>query len=555
MSRPFRTDPALLQSPSPAARSWKGRKFTILFMVFMFPVIGVLSAFFGQQWLRVRDAEQQLSAIEYIRDAASFLHQVEHHGIVLMLHQYDKQLSDEAVVKEQQRRIREHIEQLDQWHQLYGHLLDNSWLEIKVEYYLLANRSLRMDYIDSLYAHDRLIRHTVQFIEQAGTSLGLLQGVQKEQLHYSLRVLRMLPELSHYIERYRMLWMPAAMEVQSREELLKQLMTAGSMVEALAEKAIESQDISTDDLKLHRELWDQVMRLSGYTKELAVDRSDEWSMVADFTLKTAAVPDEVFRLMAYELDSLSQLLNQQHDRASRNVIALSLLILISIVMIGVVYFKEYQYNRMVRVWKHTATGLKDQALANQKLIIGIVEALNKALEAKDPYTLGHSERVSQYAFQLADRLGMSPVECEKARLAALFHDIGKIGIPDSILLKQGALTAEEFKEIKKHPIYSFNILKPVDPFGDILLGVLHHHENWDGSGYPEGIREEQIPLIASIIHVVDAYDAMTTKRSYRGSMSSEAALIELIRMRGKQFHPQSVDCFEQIVLEKMDKEK
>lgn len=187
--------------------------------------------------------------------------------------------------------------------------------------------------------------------------------------------------------------------------------------------------------------------------------------------------------------------------------------------------------------------LKNQVLANQKLVEGIVGALINALEAKDPYTQGHSQRVSMMAAETAKYMGLPPRKCEQVRLAALFHDIGKIGIQDAILLKREPLTDKEFDLIKQHPVYSVKILKPVDPFNKVLRGVLYHHENWNGTGYPEGLKGEDIPLSASIIHVADSYDAMTSKRSYRAPLSASAALAELQRFSQIHYHPEVVRCF------------
>ncbi len=205
--------------------------------------------------------------------------------------------------------------------------------------------------------------------------------------------------------------------------------------------------------------------------------------------------------------------------------------------------KERAFAKLIRELNEANNGLHNQELANQKLVEGILFALNNALEAKDPYTQGHSHRVSQMAVHTAKSMGISHAKSERIRLAGLFHDIGKIGIPDSILFKKGPLTQQEYGEIKKHPGCSVKILEPVDPFHKVLPGVMHHHENWDGSGYPDGLQGEKIPLAASIIHVVDSYDAMTSQRTYRLSLSPSAALEELRRQSGKMYHPEVVRHF------------
>jgi len=217
--------------------------------------------------------------------------------------------------------------------------------------------------------------------------------------------------------------------------------------------------------------------------------------------------------------------------------------------------KEREFFKVIKQLSDTKLDLDDQVIANQKLVVGIVEALNNALEVKDPYTLGHSRRVSELSWEVAKSMGLSSSTCEQVRLAALFHDIGKIGIQDNILLKSGPLTSEEFLEIKRHPVVSFNILKPVDPFNKLLGGVLYHHENWDGTGYPEGLKGESIPLSASIIHVADSYDAMTSRRSYHYPMCPKTALEEIKRMSGTRYHPDVVEHFYKINISKITEKK
>jgi len=205
--------------------------------------------------------------------------------------------------------------------------------------------------------------------------------------------------------------------------------------------------------------------------------------------------------------------------------------------------KEREFMKAIQNLSIARSGLNLQVLANQKLVEGIMDSLVFALEAKDPNTQGHSLRVSRMAEATAKHIGLSAEECEQVRLAGLFHDIGKIGISDTILLKEGPLTDEEFEEIKRHPIYSYRILKPVDPFDNVLRGVLYHHENWDGSGYPYGISEDKIPLPAMIIHVVDSFDAMTSQRSYRDPMSNESALEEIRNKVGTMYKKEVAEAF------------
>ncbi|MBO9597382.1 MAG: HD-GYP domain-containing protein [Cohnella sp.] len=206
--------------------------------------------------------------------------------------------------------------------------------------------------------------------------------------------------------------------------------------------------------------------------------------------------------------------------------------------------QERSYLKAIRELRQAKTGFMDQVLENQKLVEGTLVALTNALEAKDPYTLGHSHRVSRFAEGIALSLGLSPKQCETIRLAALFHDIGKIGIPDSILGKKGPLTEEEFAQVRRHPELSVKIVESVDPFHLLLPAIRHHHENWDGSGYPDGLRENQIPIGACIIRVADSFDAMTSNRPYRADDSPRSAVTEIKAKSGTWFHPDIVNQFE-----------
>jgi putative nucleotidyltransferase with HDIG domain len=171
---------------------------------------------------------------------------------------------------------------------------------------------------------------------------------------------------------------------------------------------------------------------------------------------------------------------------------------------------------------------------------GAIRALAAALDARDPYTAGHSERVSVLSVAIGRVLHLPESDIEVLRLGALLHDIGKIGIPDSVLRKPGALTAEEFEAITTHPVVGARILRTIPfllPHVDI---VELHHERPDGLGYPKGLRGDDIPLLARIVHVADAYDAITSARAYRQARSSAEALRELWRCSGTQYHAEIV---------------
>jgi diguanylate cyclase (GGDEF)-like protein len=169
-------------------------------------------------------------------------------------------------------------------------------------------------------------------------------------------------------------------------------------------------------------------------------------------------------------------------------------------------------------------------------------SLAKAVDARDTYTGSHSERVGELAAKVATRLGLPAEQVELTRLAGSLHDLGKLAIPEEILRKPGALTDSERLVLERHPQIGFRMLDSlgVDPVADL---VLHHHERWDGTGYPDGLRGEQIPLSARIIFVTDAYDAMTSDRIYRPKRSEQAALAELERCAGTQFDPGIVAAF------------
>lgn len=170
-------------------------------------------------------------------------------------------------------------------------------------------------------------------------------------------------------------------------------------------------------------------------------------------------------------------------------------------------------------------------------------ALAHTIDAKDPDTNGHSRRVAGYTKQIAQSLGWSEQDSENAYFVALLHDIGKIGIPDAVLKKQNRLTDKEYELMKKHPAIGADILKDIKMLDGLSNGTLYHHERFDGSGYPSGLKGDEIPLIARIISVADTYDAMTRTRCYRKGMGQETALAELKKQSGRQFDPKIVNQF------------
>ena len=193
----------------------------------------------------------------------------------------------------------------------------------------------------------------------------------------------------------------------------------------------------------------------------------------------------------------------------------------------------------------------DQAYGQlQNSYLEMISTMRRVVDAKDTYTRGHSDRVSYYAFQIARHLGRSPQYCEQVRLAGLFHDVGKLSIPDEILLKPGKLTKEEYQTIKSHPRHGVDLLSVVSQFRPMLPAVLSHHERVDGCGYPDGLYGNAIPEEARIIAVADTFDAMTSDRQYRKAFSLRRAVEELDRCKGTQLDPQIVDKFKELILER-----
>jgi HD-GYP domain-containing protein (c-di-GMP phosphodiesterase class II) len=184
-----------------------------------------------------------------------------------------------------------------------------------------------------------------------------------------------------------------------------------------------------------------------------------------------------------------------------------------------------------------------------QLFVRTTIALAAAIEAKDHYTHGHTTRVTNLSMEIAQRISQSTKKAfdgkflENLHIASLLHDIGKIGVPEHILNKRSDLTVGERNRIRQHPLIGVNILKPIKELEASVLGVKYHHERFDGKGYPDGLKGEQIPLIASIISVADSFDAMSTNRPYRLAMRKEEVINEIKLLSGQQFCPQVIDTF------------
>jgi HD-GYP domain-containing protein (c-di-GMP phosphodiesterase class II) len=202
-----------------------------------------------------------------------------------------------------------------------------------------------------------------------------------------------------------------------------------------------------------------------------------------------------------------------------------------------------EIQELADIYNQAAVSVRSAGERLESAYLQFVGSLASALDARDQYTAGHSRRVSDLSCSVASALQLPAQDIERIRIGALLHDIGKIGVSDSILQKPGRLSADEFAQVKQHPVIGRRILEGVHGFADYLSAVELHHENWDGTGYPRGQKRDETPIDARVIHVADAYDAMTTDRSYRRGMTHEKAISELVKNAGRQFDPEIVDAF------------
>jgi HD-GYP domain-containing protein (c-di-GMP phosphodiesterase class II) len=193
------------------------------------------------------------------------------------------------------------------------------------------------------------------------------------------------------------------------------------------------------------------------------------------------------------------------------------------------------FNGMAQQMQEYIQRLKVAAQINNELFMGTIRALAEAIDEKDPYTRGHSERVNGYAVLLAKQIGLGRKEVREVHIASLFHDIGKIGIEDKILRKPAMLTDQEYAVMKQHPDKGAQMLSKIKAMKDIIPGIRFHHERWDGSGYPLGMRGEQIPIAARIVAVADAFDAMTTNRPYQKAMPFDKAIGRLLELSDRVY--------------------
>ncbi|MCA1319058.1 HD domain-containing protein [Bacillus tianshenii] len=212
-----------------------------------------------------------------------------------------------------------------------------------------------------------------------------------------------------------------------------------------------------------------------------------------------------------------------------------------------------EFSNVISGFNSMVHGLKERNETNRLLLESFYQTLSTALDARDPYTAGHSLRVSEFSILIGRKANLSLEQLEQLKNTALLHDIGKIGVRDDVLLKDGKLTDEEFDQIKLHPVLGANILEQVLPkeaMSKLIPGVRSHHERFDGYGYPDQLSGTDIPLFGRIIAVADAYDAMTSDRPYRNGMTTSRALSILQSGKGTQWDPEFVDCFLAIMEER-----
>jgi HD-GYP domain-containing protein (c-di-GMP phosphodiesterase class II) len=205
------------------------------------------------------------------------------------------------------------------------------------------------------------------------------------------------------------------------------------------------------------------------------------------------------------------------------------------------------FNNMAGDIESYIARLKQAAEENRELFLGSIRMLAAAIDEKDPYTRGHSDRVAKYSLMIGQQLRLSPEELDRLRIAALLHDVGKIGVDDRVLKKPGALTPEEFEIMKQHPSKGANIMRPVAQLKEMLPGIELHHEHVNGKGYPYGLKGDEIPLMARIISVSDVLDAMTTNRPYQSAMEIDTALGVIRKLAGTKFDLNVVEALEAIV--------
>ena len=233
-----------------------------------------------------------------------------------------------------------------------------------------------------------------------------------------------------------------------------------------------------------------------------------------------------------------------HNMASLPGIFSSLLAITAIVLIR-------SRNQQIKKYQETEVSqLKERQELSRRLFEQTTTALVTAIDAKDKLSLGHSLRVADYAKDIAQAMGKNEEECDEVYYAALLHDVGKIGIPDSIINKKTELTEKEYGVVRRHPVLGYHILSSIHEYPYLSVGAHYHHERYDGQGYPDGLKGERIPEIARIVAVADAYDVMTSRRTYRDANEQPQVREEILKGAGTQFDPKIA----QVMVDLIDKD-
>lgn len=324
-------------------------------------------------------------------------------------------------------------------------------------------------------------------------------------------------------------------------------MTVDEIAEEIIQEAMNTLDVKTASLLFYDERQDILYTKSfkgKWDKKITINREDSiiWSSIEN---KKPVV-----------FCNLSESVFTNYNLAERSILVCPLIgktKIIGAMVLADRESKEEFYSSDIKLMMAIATYAAltiENAFLYKELedfLLSVIKSLVKALEASTQWTAGHTERVTEYALGIGNALGLSKRELEELKIASLLHDIGKIAIPKPILDKPGNLTEDEMTEIKKHPLIGAEILGAFKGFENIILGVKCHHEHWQGNGGLLGVTGNNIPLIARILAVADAFDAMTSDRPYRRKRSLEEAIEEIQNQSGKQFDPMVIEAFKRWV--------